>query len=491
MKVCLVILDGWGFNPKDDKYDAINTSDCKNMRYLSKNYPSFLIHASGEHVGLHENSMGNSEVGHLTIGSGRIIDQYITKIDKSIKDNTIKENLQSVSDLASDSIHLVIMISDGGIHSHIDHLFGVLDVLKSKFKQIYIHCITDGRDTAPNVAMKYINKVLSYCESNSICKIVTIAGRYYAMDRDNNTSRTEEYFNTLTERGNLEENIEEYIQKLYNNNCNDETIKPFRVSSEGIIEKSDKILFLNFRSDRMRQIVKRFVKNENQIFTLVEYEKDLPVQIIFKKETVVNTLPEVLSRNGISHTHIAESEKYAHVTYFFNGGSEKKLDLERRIIIESPKVSSFDKRPEMACEGISETILKELESGTPFIVSNFAAPDMVGHTGNFQATQKAIKKVDDCIGKIYQSCRTKGYVLIITADHGNAEVMFDVEKNIISKKHTSNKVPLIICTEKIVEKDGVWGYFKESEYSLRDVAPTILHLFGIEKPKEMSGSSAL
>ncbi|KAF9765050.1 2,3-bisphosphoglycerate-independent phosphoglycerate mutase [Nosema granulosis] len=490
MKVCLVILDGWGVNKSKYRFDAIDTSACKNMRYLSKNYPSYLINASGQYVGLKTGAMGNSEVGHLTLGSGRVVEQYISIIDRAIESGVIAENLRPILDLDAESLHVLIMISDAGIHSHIDHLFGVLEVLKHKFAKIYIHCITDGRDTAPNVAIKYINRVISYCSENKNCKMVTIGGRYFAMDRDNNKDRIDEYFNTLTRAENVVNGIDDLIKNMYNFSSNDETIKPFRFSVDGVIEPKDKLFFLNFRADRMRQVTEKFIEFGCEVFTMVEYKKDIPARVIFKKHPVHNTLCEVLGTNGVSHSHIAESEKYAHVTYFFNGGKEKEFNMEKRIILDSPKVDSFEKAPKMASGKITRAILKEMDSDVPFIVSNFAAPDMVGHTGNFEATQEAIHKIDKCIGKIYMKCKEKDYVLVVTADHGNAEFMFDESIQMVCKKHTSNQVPLIVCTAKTGEKDGNWGY-EDSEYSLRDVAPTILSLFGIEIPKEMTGKSVL
>ncbi|EOB13719.1 2,3-bisphosphoglycerate-independent phosphoglycerate mutase [Nosema bombycis CQ1] len=240
----------------------------------------------------------------------------------------------------------------------------------------------------------------------------------------------------------------------------------------------------------MRQIVDRFVSNGNKIFTMVEFKKNFPVEVLYKQSVVKNTLSEVLSSNNISHSHIAESEKYAHVTYFFNGGNEKQFKHEKRFIIDSPKVKSFDEKPEMSSEKITETIMQEIDLNRPSIIANFASPDMVGHTGNYDAALQAIAKLDECIGTIYNKCQEKDYVLLITADHGNAEVMFDTELNVIAKKHTNNKVPFIICNKEIEEKDGDWGYI-DSEFTLSDVAPTILSLYGIDKPSDMTGNSVL
>ncbi|WUR04117.1 2,3-bisphosphoglycerate-independent phosphoglycerate mutase [Vairimorpha necatrix] len=489
MKICLIILDGWGHNNKKIPKDPIQNSKCHNMRKLSKKYASYLIHASGKYVGLPEGNMGNSEVGHLTLGSGRIVKQNIILIDEGFATLDIKNKLKNLLLLKLQKLHLIGLVSDGGIHSHISHLIGFLKLLHSEFDEICVHCISDGRDTAPQVFLKFYDEINEKCSDIKNFTISSVSGRFYAMDRDNNNDRIDKYYKTVTS-GNISTNIKDYIKNQYENGKNDENIEPALLDKESKIQKDEPILFFNFRADRMRQISTKFKNEGYKIFTLTEYEKNLTDNVIYKQEPVKNTLADVLEANEVEQVHIAETEKYAHVTYFFNGNVEKIHKNEIRKIISSKKVDSFASTPEMSSKEIADEVISNIKLNKQFIVANFAAPDMVGHTGDYEATLKAVDFIDDQIGSIYENCKEQNYVLIITADHGNAEVMYDEIKNVINKRHTNNKVPLIITVPKNVDITGEeldWGY-EDSEYSLADVAPTILHLMRIEAPEDFTGT---
>lgn len=490
MKVCLVILDGWGHNPKKVIKDAIEDSNCKNMRKLSQNFASYLIHASGTFVGLGEESMGNSEVGHLTLGAGRIVKQNIVLIDEAFEDGSIKSRLQPLISKNKKTLHLIGMLSDGGIHSHIRHIKGLIENVQNEFESVFIHCISDGRDTAPDCFINYYNELKDFIKKYKNCYIASVGGRFYAMDRDNNEDRIDKYFDTLTQQSKNLRCFDNYIKEQYKVGRNDENILPALFNSAGCISSNDCILFCNFRADRMRQITKKFMNNKNLVFTLTEYDKKLDVDVIFKPEVVKETLADVLEIYNIEQAHIAETEKYAHVTYFFNGGNERIHEKEERKIIDSKKVESFADMPEMSSKLIADEIINKIYLEKQFIVSNFAAPDMVGHTGNYESTKIAVEFIDEQIGRIYKACIDKNYVLVITADHGNAEIMFDEKNNKINKKHTNNKVPLIITSAKKTTNSHNWGY-EDSEYSLRDVAPTILELLKVDKPSSMTGKSIL
>ncbi|KAK6090630.1 hypothetical protein P3W45_000353 [Vairimorpha bombi] len=490
MKVCLVILDGWGHNPKKILKDAIEDSNCINMRQLSRNYASYLIHANGKFVGLDDGSMGNSEVGHLTLGAGRIVKQNIVLIDEAFKDGSIKSKLHPLLLNKNKTLHLIGMLSDGGIHSHIRHIKGLVENIQVDFESVFIHCISDGRDTAPDCFLKFYNELNESIQDYKNCSIASVGGRFYAMDRDNNEDRIDKYFDNLTKKKTFSGGVEDYIKKQYRDGKNDENLLPVLFNSKGCISSDDCILFCNFRADRMRQLTKKFINNKNLIFTLTEYDKNFNVNVLFKTETVKETLADVLEINKIEQVHIAETEKYAHVTYFFNGGNERIHKKEERKIIDSKKTESFADFPEMSSKLIADEVITNISLEKQFIVSNFAAPDMVGHTGSYDSTKKAVEFVDEQIGRIYKACKNKDYVLIITADHGNAEIMFDEKNNKTNKKHTSNKVPLIITANKKSTSSQDWGY-EDSEYSLRDVSPTIINILNIKQPSSMTGKSIL
>lgn len=488
-KVCLVVIDGWGYNHEDSEWDAINRSECYWMRRLSRGYGGLLLYAHGSHVGLLPELMGNSEVGHLTIGSGRIVEQDIVRIDKAINRGEMGEVLFRTVGRSPDRIHVVGMVSDGGVHSHIKHLRSILEAFGGSGARVYIHCISDGRDTEPCVFARHLRDISEECDRCGVGVVASVAGRYYAMDRANNDERTSRSFEMMT-MGERVGTVEEYVREMYGRGLSDEVFEPRLFSEEGRIEPRDTVLFFNFRADRMRQIVERFVSRGNEVVTMTEYKPSFGTKVLFEKVTVRNTLAEVLSSHDVGHTHIAEREKQAHVTYFFNGGREAVFPKQKVFIVPSPDVEAFDAAPEMACREATAKAMEEIEMETPFIVLNLAPPDMVGHTGNFEAAKDAVKATDECVGRLYESCRKNGYVLVVTADHGNAEEMRDRYGN-CCKTHTTNKVPLIVCLGKQDMEGSIeWGY-EDSSYSLRDVAPTILEIMGIEKPVEMTGRSVL
>lgn len=488
-RVCLAVIDGWGHGNGGDG-DAINESECYWMRRLSLEYKSFLIAAHGSHVGLLPGLMGNSEVGHLTIGAGRVIEQDVLRIENAIDSGEMDRIVSDALKGCKSRIHLVGMLSDGGVHSHIKHLKAMLSAMRNYKMKIYIHCISDGRDTAPCVFLRYLSDMVECCEKLGVGEIASVAGRFYTMDRANNNERTSASFEMMTGGSGTCASLFEHVDEMYRSGLTDETFSPFLVTEEGKIQPEDAVIFFNFRADRMRQIVDRFIKNGNKISTMTEYKREFPVKVLFKKPCVENTLAEVLSSRNTSHVHIAEKEKQAHVTYFFNGGRESMFPKQKVIILPSPDVPSFNTVPEMASKDVTAAAIEEMQKGTCFVVLNLAPPDMVGHTGDLEATRKAVKAADDCIGLLYESCSKNGYVLVITADHGNAEEMKDIHGN-CCKTHTTNKVPLIICgCEKRDKVSSKWGYV-DSGYSLRDVAPTILDIMDIEKPREMTGVSVL
>ncbi|ELQ76990.1 Phosphoglycerate mutase [Trachipleistophora hominis] len=483
-KVCLVIIDGWG-QRNEKKGNAIETTDCKWMKLLSSKYSSYLLSASGTDVGLPADQMGNSMVGHLTIGAGRVVLQPQKQIDALIATHKLKECLENAGVYKeSGRLHLIGLVSDGGIHSHISHLFALIDLLKDAFSEIFVHFIADGRDTAPQSAVHYVRSLQKEIAKSENVKMASFAGRWYTMDRDKNLERVEEAYLMMTDGKVIDESIDSYINKQYDKQIYDENIPPVLLNQDGVILPNDTLLFFNYRADRMKQIVERFSRKNRKIFTLTRYDETFNFPFIVHGENVPNTLAETISRSGAAQSHIAETEKYAHVTYFLNGGREQPFENEKRFLINSPKVSSYHLKPEMSIYQIVEQCFKEMTANTPFIVLNFANPDMVGHTGNFEATCEAVLCTDECIGLVYEGCIENDYILVVTADHGNAEIMEDENGNVVTK-HTSSKVPLIVCARVVGPAKTEWGF--RGEGTLSDVAPTVLHLLGLEVPEEMTG----
>ncbi len=490
-KVLLCVLDGLGVGLNDNS-NAFYKSKTPNVDYLLKNYPNNSINASGKSVGLPDNQMGNSEVGHLNIGSGRIIYQPLERINMSIKDNSISENISIINAINhcknnNSKLHIMGLLSDGGVHSHINHFKAILKVCNdNNFNNVYFNIFTDGRDTYPNSSKKYIEELEEEIKKYNIGFISTISGRYYAMDRDKRWDRIEKAYNSLIGKNTKKyKDACELINANYEENITDEFIKPGIIDENGIIEDNDSIIWVNFRPDRAIQILSAFMNNDffefnrtkinNLYLTTMMYVSDnIKSDIAFKTENIDNTLGIYLSKLGKKQLRIAETEKYAHVTYFFDGGRDINLKGEKRILIDSPKVSTYDLKPEMSAEEITESLSKEMENNYDFILVNYANCDMVGHTGDFNATIKAIETVDKCVGKLYKKCLDNGYLFILTADHGNSELMIDKNGNKVTS-HTTNKVPFIVC-----DKDA-----KINVNKLSDIAPYILNYLNLKIPDEM------
>ena len=476
-KIVLTILDGVGIR-EEESFNAFKYADTKTLDFLLNEYPNCKLIASGNYVGLPKNQMGNSETGHLNIGAGRIVYQPLELINKKIESNEFFNNneLLKVMNYAKDNnkkIHLIGLISDGGVHSHINHLKALLSMLKNNGNtNIYMHLITDGRDTLVDSGYSYVKEI----EDLNIGSISTLCGRYYTMDRDKNFDRIDAGYNLMTKGEGIKfSNIKSAFDYSYDNKIYDEFMKPSLINKDGLIEENDGIIWFNFRPDRAIQILSYLMKITNNIVTMMPVSEDITVPNAFKIDELKNTLGEYLSNRNIKQLRIAETEKYAHVTYFFDGGKDIKYNLEERILIPSPKVATYDLKPEMSAYLITDNLVENMDK-YDVIILNFANCDMVGHTGNFDATVKAVEAVDINLKRIYDKCLSLGYTLIVTADHGNCELMKDDEGNIITS-HTTNKVPFIVCKKGIKLKDGKLG----------DIAPTILKIMGIEVPIEMTG----
>ncbi|MGM0518775.1 MAG: 2,3-bisphosphoglycerate-independent phosphoglycerate mutase [Campylobacterota bacterium] len=483
-KTILIITDGIGYN-NSNEFNAFKNANTPTYDYLFKNVPNSLIHTHGEHVGLPDGQMGNSEVGHMTIGSGRTLYQDLVKINLSIKDDTLKDNkiLTDTIDKSND-IHLVGLVSNGGVHSHINHIIALGKIAQSFGKKVFFHVITDGRDVAPNSALKYIEQLNSVCNDN--IKIATVSGRYYTMDRDQRWERVQKGYDAIAfGLPKTKENITEYIQKSYEKDVYDEFIEPCAFHNYNGVKKSDGIIFCNFRSDRMREITSAFANSDFNEFsrfseklniaTMTEYDKNLPLQVLFPKDNPKNTLAEVISKANLTQLHTSETEKYAHVTFFFNGGVEEPVANEKRVLIPSPKVATYDLQPQMSAPEVSQTVQKAMDEENDFIVVNFANGDMVGHTGNYDAALKAVEAVDKELDKIFQKAKDKNYNIVLTSDHGNCEMMKDKDGNTLTN-HTVGDVYCFVYSKKVK---------KIQAGSLSNIAPTVLKLMNLEIPKEM------
>jgi len=483
-KVVLVITDGIGHN-KSKEYNAFKNAKTPTYDYLFKNVPYSLIHTYGKHVGLPSGQMGNSEVGHMTIGSGRVLYQDLVKINMAIENNTLKDNKVIKSTIkSSNNIHLLGLISDGGVHSHINHIITLAKISKKMGKKVFIHAITDGRDVAPNCASKYLQELIKICDDD--IKIATISGRYYAMDRDNRWQRVQKAYDVMAfARPKTSKNILTLIEDSYKNKIFDEFIMPSAFENYDGFKKNDAVLLCNFRSDRMREIsnaisnknfnqFKTFTKKLN-IATMTEYDKSVPLQVIFPKQIPKNTLAQVISEAGLSQFHTAETEKYPHVTFFFNGGIEEPILNESRVLIPSPNVATYDLKPQMSAPEVAMEVVKAMEKNIDFIVVNFANGDMVGHTGVYKAGIKAVEAVDKELGSIIKKAKEQGYNLILTSDHGNCEKMRD-EKGKILTKHTIGDVYCFIMANNVK---------KVKKGSLNNIAATVLKLMHLDIPSEM------
>ncbi|HBJ2621566.1 TPA: 2,3-bisphosphoglycerate-independent phosphoglycerate mutase [Clostridium botulinum] len=502
--VMLMILDGFGIAPKSEG-NAVSLAKKPNFDRLVANYPTSQLQASGLEVGLPEGQMGNSEVGHLNIGSGRIVYQELTRITKAIKDGDFFENeslMKAMTNAKNNNseLHLMGLLSDGGVHSHIEHLRGLLEFAKKEgIQNVYVHAFMDGRDVAPSSGKEFVEKTEAMMAEVGIGKIATISGRYYAMDRDNRWERVELAYNALVlGKGETANNAVEAMEKSYHDNKTDEFVLPTVVLENGAptatIKNGDSVIFFNFRPDRAREITRAIndkvfdgFKREtlNLTFvTMTQYDKTLEgVEVAYKPQTLANTLGEYVSSKGLNQLRIAETEKYAHVTFFFNGGVEKENPGEERVVIPSPKVATYDLKPEMSAYEVTDELLNRLDSDKyDMVILNFANPDMVGHTGVIPAAVKAIESVDECLGKIADKMLEKDGCLFITADHGNAETMIDFSTGNPFTAHTIDPVPFVWVandTEGKAIKDG----------KLADIAPTMLNQLGLEVPAEMTGEN--
>jgi len=483
-KTILVITDGIGHNESSD-YNALSQATTPTYDNLFKNTPYSLIHTYGKHVGLPDGQMGNSEVGHMTIGSGRVLYQDLVKINITIEEDTLKNNNVFRDCLsASQNIHLLGLLSDGGVHSHINHIIAMAKIAKQENKKVFIHIITDGRDVAPDSANKYIKQIIDICDED--IKIATISGRYYAMDRDNRWDRIQKAHDAMslalpkTSLSPLE-----FLESSYKNDVYDEFIIPTAFEAYQGLKENDSLVFCNFRSDRMREISSVFANKEFSHFpkfaeklnlaTMTQYDKNTPIPVLFPKQTPKNTLAEVISNAGLNQLHTAETEKYAHVTFFFNGGVEEPFLNETRVLTPSPNIATYDLQPEMSAPQVGKNVIDAMNENTDFIVVNFANGDMVGHTGNLEASIKAVEAVDYQLGLIIEKVKELGYNLILTSDHGNCERMKDENGNTLTN-HTVGDVYCFIMSSKVKEvKSG----------SLNNIAPTILKLMDLEIPEEM------
>ncbi len=501
-----MILDGWGYCP-DKQGNAIMAARTPVLDSLIDKYPSCLLEVSGEGVGLPEGQMGNSEVGHLNIGSGRIIYQDLTRINKAIKDGSFFKNpvlLQAMDHVRSNasSLHLMGLFSYGGVHSHMDHIRALIEMAKEQgIERVYVHAFLDGRDVPPQAALMDMKAHESFCQSTGIAKTATVCGRYYAMDRDRRWDRTKMAYDALTcAEGIHVDDAVLAVMKAYERAENDEFVRPTVINdAEGeavaSIKDKDAVVFFNFRPDRARQLTYAFVDRGFNAFErkvvpdvyyvcMTEYDNRLDVPIAFPPQIIENTLGQVLSKCNKKQLRIAETEKYAHVTFFFNGGLEEVALGEERCLIPSPGVATYDLKPEMSAYKVTEELLKRIDSQNyDVIILNFANMDMVGHTGLMDAAVRAVEAVDGCVGKIIDAILEKGGTAIITADHGNAEKMVDHTTAKPHTAHTSNPVRCVIVNadSKITLRDG----------KLADIAPTILEILGIEKPHHMTGSSLM
>jgi 2,3-bisphosphoglycerate-independent phosphoglycerate mutase len=517
----LAILDGWGVAPPSDG-NAISHAHTPHMDRFVHEYPAMSLYASGTEVGLSYGEMGNSEVGHLNIGAGRVYYQTFPRINKTIVDGTFFQNKAFIT--ARDhvlknksALHLMGLVSPGNVHASQDHLYALLEFAKkNKIKKVFIHVILDGRDTLYNSGKDFVSKLEEKIKKIGVGEIASVSGRYYAMDRDNRWDRIERAYRAMVEgvSETYHRNPLDAIEASYEKEVHDEEFIPVVIGKEGkpttMIASGDGVIFFNFRPDRARQLTQAFVlpgfdkfKREyltNLMFvTMTEYEKEIPVVVAFPPVVVHNCLAEVLSKAGLTQFHVAETEKYAHITFFLNGTVEESFSGEERAIVPSPNVSSYDKAPEMSAAEVTKKVIGAIESDTyDVILCNFANADMVGHTGDRDATIKGCEAIDKALGKIAEYVEAKGGVLFITADHGNAEEVLNLKTGEKDKEHSNNPVPFLIIGEQFRGIAGPTGDPPEGDLSLMhpvgilaDVAPTMLKILGIDQPPEMTGRSLI
>ncbi len=504
----LVILDGWGYR-EDTDGNAVAAAKTPVMDSLWNAYPHTLIRTSGKDVGLPEGQMGNSEVGHLNIGAGRIVPQELVRISDAVEDGTIQENeallnvCQSVR-YRNSKLHLIGLCSEGGVHSHLNHLFGLIEMAKAQdIEEVCLHVITDGRDTKPTEGKNAVKKIQDFIGQAGLGRMVTLSGRYYAMDRDHRWDRVEKAYRVITEDGEgTGQTALEALLASYGQDVNDEFVEPVRLAP-GAIAPGDGIIFFNFRPDRARQLTHALVDPNFDGFereqitplsfvTMTQYDPDLSVDVAFAPQNLSNILGEVVAQHGLKQFRTAETEKYAHVTYFFNGGLEDPFAGEDRELVSSPMVATYDKAPEMSAEAVTETAIAAIDKGEyALMVINYANPDMVGHTGHIGATVTALEAVDRNLGRLIDKVGQAGGTMIIIADHGNAELMRD-ENGKPWTAHTTNPVPFILIEGEKLKVPAFGGDVNLREDGrLSDVAPTILQILNLPQPAEMTGRSML
>jgi 2,3-bisphosphoglycerate-independent phosphoglycerate mutase len=507
--IVLTVLDGWGYRA-ETKGNAIALARKPNYNRLLKDFPNTLIHTSGPFVGLPEGQMGNSEVGHLNIGAGRIVQMDITRVDQLVESGELFRQpllLEAMERGRSRQLHLMGLVSDGGVHSHIEHLFALLRMAReNKVQKVFVHCFMDGRDTPPESGAGFLQQLEQKMREYNIGQIASVSGRYYAMDRDNRWERVEKAYRAMV-HGDTEVKFSDPIAAMrasYDKGVTDEFVVPVAITGEaapgkvpaprGLIRDDDAVIFFNFRADRARQMTRALAepgfkefsdpaRPKNLVYVaMTQYDKAWPwLRYLLAPEKLEHILANVFAEQGYKNLRVAETEKYAHVTYFFNGGVEKPFPGEERTLVPSPKVPTYDLKPEMSAEGVADTVIHAIEKGDfDAIIMNFANADMVGHSGKLEATIKACETVDYCLGRIFQALKPRGGAWIITADHGNAETMVDPVTGGPHTYHTTNPVPFILASENgatTLQPNG----------SLRDIAPTLLGVIGVPEPGEMTG----
>ena len=496
----LMILDGFGIAPEEG--NAIKAANKPNLdKYFAEN-PVTQIGASGLDVGLPDGQMGNSEVGHTNMGAGRIVYQELTRITKTIKDNKLKDNeaIVNAMDKALENgtaLHLMGLLSNGGVHSHIEHLYGILELAKAKgLEKVYIHCFLDGRDVPPSSAADFMDELLKKLDEIGVGKVSSVMGRYYAMDRDNRWERVEKAYAAMVYGEGVEAECPVCaVKNSYAQNVTDEFVVPAVIKGGAPIQPNDSVIFFNFRPDRAREITRTLVDPEFSGFErkkgffpvnfvcMTQYDATMPnVDVAFKPQSLKNTLGEYISDKGMTQLRIAETEKYAHVTFFFNGGVEKQYEGEDRILVKSPSVATYDLQPEMSAYEVTDKLVPAIKSGKyDVIILNFANCDMVGHTGVFEAAVKAVEAVDECVGRVVTAIQGMDGVALITADHGNADKMVDADGEPFTA-HTTNPVPFCVIGYDCELREGG---------RLADIAPTMLQILGLEQPEEMDGVSLI
>lgn len=496
-KVLLTIIDGFGYR-EEEKGNAVIKANPKNIISLWNKYPHTTLEASGEAVGLPKGQMGNSEVGHLNIGAGRVVDQPLMQINHAIEDGSFFKNevlLDVINHCKKNNsdLHLFCLLSDGGIHSHINHLFAVLELCKKEdFANVYVHAFLDGRDTLPNVALKYLDELDAKIKELGIGKLRDVSGRYYSMDRERMWNLTKEYYDLLVHNeGEKISSYKDYINSSYEKGVMDEFIVPARLMDEGNLKENDGMIMVNFRPDRITQLFTAITNKEFKEFPRVDFKNTKLVTMMMPEHTVIstpafppmhltNTLGEYAASKGLKVLRIAEASKYPHVTYFFDGGEEKDLPNTDKIIVPRKDVATYDLYPKMSAYEVADKLIETMDK-YDLIILNFANCDMVGHTGKFDKVEEAVKAVDENIKRLYDTATKKGFTMFITADHGNAEIMIDDKDEVITS-HTTSPVPFII-TDSNVEKIN--------SGKLGDIAPTILDYMGLDIPKEMTGNQLI